>query len=48
MFRLSQIQDKPSKSFDQNQPDITFVKKLAQSTNVFESKGYMTKPKQKK
>ena len=27
MFRLSQIQDKPSKSFDQNQPDITFVKK---------------------
>ena len=48
MFRLSQIQDKPSKSFDQNQPDITFVKKLVQSTNVFEAKGYMTKPKQKK
>ena len=47
MFRLSQIQDKPSKSFDQNQPDITFVKKLVQSTNVFEAKGYMTKPKQK-
>ena len=48
MFRLSQIQDKPSKSFDQNQPDITFVKKFVQSTNVFEAKGYMTKPKQKK
>ena len=47
MFRLSQIQDKPSKSFDQNQPDITFVKKLVQSTNVFEAKGYMTNPKQK-
>ena len=47
MFRLSQIQDKPSKSFDQNQPDITFVKKLVQSTNVFEAKVYMTKPKQK-
>ena len=29
MFRLSQIQDKPSKSFDQNQPDITFVKKIS-------------------
>ena len=40
MFGLSQIQDKPSKSFDQNQPDITFGKKLVQSTNVTEVKGY--------
>ena len=40
MFGLSQIQDKPSKSFDQNQPDITFGKKLVQSTNVPEVKGY--------
>ena len=45
MFGLSQIQDKPSKSFDQNQPDIAFGKKLVQSTNVPEVKGYMTKPK---
>ena len=29
MFGLSQIQDKPSKSFDQNQPDITFGKKIS-------------------
>ena len=27
MCGLSQIQDKPSKSFDQNQPDITFGKR---------------------
>ena len=40
MFGLSQIQDKPSKSFDQNQPDIPFGKKLVQSTNVPEVKGY--------
>ena len=45
MFGLSQIQDKPSKSFDQNQPDIAFGKKLVQSANVPEVKGYMTKPK---
>ena len=48
MFRLSQIQDKPSKSFDQNQPDTTFGQKLVQSTNVPEVKGYMTKPKRTK
>ena len=48
MFRLSQIQDKPSKSFDQNQPDTTFGQKLVQSTNVPEVKGYMTKPKHTK
>ena len=48
MFRLSQIQDKPSKSFDQNQPDTTFGQKLVQSTNVPEVKGYMTKPKRAK
>ena len=34
MFGLSQKQDKPSKSFDQNHPDITFGKKIVQSTNV--------------
>ena len=48
MFRLSQIQDKPSKSFAQNQPDTTFGQKLVQSTNVPEVKGYMTKPKRTK
>ena len=40
MFRLSQIQDKPRALIKTS--DITFVKKLVQSTNVFEAKGYMS------